>query len=65
MTHTYKCPDCGSESLVFDAAMTWDKGRQMFYLETLYDTDAYCIECEDTVREIRVETDEECISEIP
>ena len=42
---TYRCPECGSEDIVADAAVRWDKGKQIWKFVDLYSHNMTCPEC--------------------
>ena len=42
----YRCSGCGSEDLEFTGTLSWDSGREIFYIEQVHDA-VYCRECLD------------------
>lgn len=44
MTTRYKCKDCGSNNIVFDASAEWNEELQWFEVRNIFD-DHQCDEC--------------------
>jgi len=52
---TYCCEICGGENIALDAAVRWDKKKQVWDITTIFDSGDHCDDCEKETRAIEKE----------
>jgi transcription initiation factor TFIIIB Brf1 subunit/transcription initiation factor TFIIB len=56
--HAYKCPECGSRDIAWDASAVFDQDAQEMVLRASYDA-CYCDDCGEGIRAVEVDIDAE------